>query len=95
MCSRPHGHRATITVGCGGTPNPEFGSCVIDPDLLLSELRAMSNELSCRDLAEMIAPAKPTAAGLAGWAWERLALNWPTLAFVEATLGDMGARIDA
>lgn len=94
-CERPHGHRATITVGLAGKPQAEYGSFVGDVDALLRELAAIEYELKYRDLGEMTAPAKPTAAGLAGWVWERLALNWgEALEYVEVWLGALSARIE-
>lgn len=95
-CRLVHGHRATITIGCAGVPGRETGSYVIDPAILTEALRGIRAELECRDLGEMIAPAKPTAAGLAGWAWQRVALNLAdALGFVEVTLGELTARVEA
>lgn len=95
-CARQHGHRVAITIGCTGSPGADRSSYVVDPDVLLGELSAIRRELENRDLTEMIAPSKPTAAGLAGWVWERLALRMgEALASVEVKLGDLSARIDA
>lgn len=96
-CERQHGHRATVTVGIAGKPVPEHGSYTVDPAVLADTLGAIARELDRRDLNEMIAPAKPTAAGLAGWVWHRLALGWgEALAFVEVELGaGLAARIEA
>lgn len=94
-CARLHGHTAAIRIGCSGAPLPEQSSFTIDPDTLLGALGAIQAELANRDLGEMIAPAKPTAAGLAGWVWERLALGWGEgLAFVEVEFGGLSARIE-
>lgn len=94
-CLRSHGHRVRIEIAAAGTPTPGLGSYVIDPDVLVSALAAIRAELEHRDLIEMIAPAKPTAAGLAGWVWERVALNLGALSHVEVSLGDISARVSA
>lgn len=93
-CLRAHGHTATITVAITGKPFADHGSFTTDPAGLLDQLRTFRTELEHRDLNEMIAPAKPTAAGLAGWVWERLALHRDDLAWVEVALGPLQARID-
>lgn len=93
LCSKPHGHTIALRVGVQGRPDPELDSYVIDPDDLYESLDAIRSELHCRSLNDMIAPSRPTAAGLAGWVVQRLAMEFD-LAFVEVTMGDISARVD-
>lgn len=94
-CSKQHGHPVYLLVGCAGAPLPEYGSFVVDMDALIRDVNEVTEELENRNLNEMIAPAQPTAAGLAGWVFHRLQMDYPVLAFVEVEMGNLTARVEA
>lgn len=94
VCDRPHGHACVVTVGVRGAPQPILGSYVQIMQVLEEQLSSIRSELERKSLNDMIAPSQPTAAGLALWIWERLAMKWSgMLASVRVDLGELSHEV--
>ena len=94
-CRRQHGHLVHLAATLVGGPVAERGSFPAAYGSLADGLYAIRDELSLRNLNDLIAPANPTAPGLAFWAWERLVMSVPGLRAVEVRMGpEITARVE-
>lgn len=93
-CGRLHGHRWRLSVSFKGGQDPQSGEVVGLPELATA-LEQLCGELDREHINDMLPGAKPTPAGVALAARERLILHWPTITDVTVWMDDVAVTIHA
>lgn len=86
-CKHQHGHDWTITVTVKGLPDIDAMTNVS------ARLDAFTDEIRGKNLNDLNPAGSPTTGGVALWAWERLAMVIPNLAWIEVSIPSERSRV--
>lgn len=87
LCRHQHGHDWTITVTASGILTIDAQGDI------QARLNAFVDELRGKNLNDLNPAGTPSVQGIAMWAWERLAMGFPSLESIEVSTHDERARI--
>ena len=76
LCGEMHGHQFEVHIAVKGDPDPTVANFVASDVQLGARIDAALSELHLRHLNDALPAIIPSAQGVAGWLWEKLAIYY-------------------